>query len=297
MKINSIKNLLLLSSILFASCETVVDVNIELEKPLLVVNSVFNKDSVWRVDVNLTRNVLSDRIGSPVTNATVSIVDEQTNELLEVLTFSPINFGGTYRGKLKPEILKNYKVKVDVEGFTSAESIERIPESVSLTKVEVDEDALQSMEAPVPVKIYFTDPQAIINFYQLTVVEKRYQINYTTGDTIWYSNPVTMVFEDPALMDEEEYTNELLLSDRLFNGKDHSISFKIQPYFSDAQIISICFSSISESYYEYQTTSSLQRDVSGDPFAQPVQVFTNIQNGLGVFAAYNQDEWKIKKNP
>lgn len=297
MKINPIKNILLLSAILFASCETVVDVNIELEKPILVVNAVFNKDSVWRVDVSTTRNVLSDRRASPVNDATVSILDESTNELIEVLTLSNASLIGIYRGTLKPEVMKKYRVKVDVTGYTSAESIERIPESVPLTKVEVDENALQSMEAPVPVKIYFSDPEAVENFYQLTVVQKTYYINYTTGDTIWYSSSMTMLFEDPALTGDDEYTDKLLLTDRLFNGEDHSISFKLQSYSSNVENISICFNTISQSLYEYETTYKLQREVSGDPFAQPVQVFTNIQNGLGIFGAYNQDEWKLKKNP
>lgn len=298
MKINPIKIILLLGAILFASCETVVDVNIELEKPLLVVNSVFNKDSVWRVDVSMTRHVLSDHnIINPVNNATISILDEQTSEVLEVLTLSHASFGGIYRGKLKPDVMKIYKVKVDVAGYTSAESIERIPEVVPLTKVEVDENAWQSLEAPVPVKIYFSDPGAVENFYQLTAVQKTYNINYTTGDTIWYSQPISMNFEDPALTGEDEYTDKLLLTDRLFNGEDYSISFKLQPYSSNVENISICFNTISQSLYEYETTYKLQREVSGDPFAQPVQVFTNIQHGLGIFAAYNQDEWKLKKNP
>jgi len=173
MKINQITNILFLSSVILVGCETVMDVNIELEKPMLVVNSVFNKDSVWRVDVSLTRHVLSDYdVVNPVNNATVSILDEQTREVLEVLTLSNAGFWGIYRGKLRPEVMKNYRVKVDVAGYTSAESIERIPESVPLTKVEVDENALQNMEAPVPVKIYFSDPEAVANFYQLTVVQK-----------------------------------------------------------------------------------------------------------------------------
>jgi len=106
-----------------------------------------------------------------------------------------------------------------------------------------------------------------------------------------------MNFEDPALTGEDEYLDKLLLTDRLFDGKDHSISFKLDPYFANVENVSIYFTSISESYYDYKTTLSLQKEVSGDPFAQPVQVFTNIQHGLGIFAAYNQDEWKLKKNP
>lgn len=298
MKIDQIKNILFLSTVLLVGCETVMDVNIELEKPMLVVNSVFNKDSVWRVDVSLTRHVLSNYdVVKPVSNATVSILDEQTNEVLEVLTLSQISSGGVYRGKLKPEVMKNYKVNVDVNGYASAESAEHVPELVPLTQVDIDEDALQSTGVPVPVKIYFTDPVAVDNFYQLKAAYKTYHINYPTGDTIWYTYPLHMNFEDPALTENDEYVEELLLTDRLFNGKEHTISFNLDQSVGGEGTISICFNTISESYYDYETTLKLQRQVSGDPFSQPVQVFTNIKNGLGIFAGYNPDEWKIKKNP
>ena len=45
---------------------------------------------------------------------------------------------------------------------------------------------------------------------------------------------------------------------------------------------------VTEEYYQYIFTRDLQASVENNPFAQPVQVFDNIENGLGIFAGYSQ---------
>ena len=45
---------------------------------------------------------------------------------------------------------------------------------------------------------------------------------------------------------------------------------------------------VTEEYYQYNYTRKLQSFVRNNPFAQPVQVFDNIENGLGIFAGYSQ---------
>ncbi len=48
-----------------------------------------------------------------------------------------------------------------------------------------------------------------------------------------------------------------------------------------------------EEYYDYNYTRDLQISVESNPFAQPVQVFDNIEGGLGVFAGYSQVEKEV----
>lgn len=44
-------------------------------------------------------------------------------------------------------------------------------------------------------------------------------------------------------------------------------------------------------YYKYQTSAIAHLNNQGNPFAEPSLVFTNIQGGLGIFAAYNYRYW------
>ena len=48
--------------------------------------------------------------------------------------------------------------------------------------------------------------------------------------------------------------------------------------------IRIYLHNISKSYYYYRTSLELYQNTSGNPFAQPVQVYSNIENGFGIFA-------------
>ena len=48
-----------------------------------------------------------------------------------------------------------------------------------------------------------------------------------------------------------------------------------------------------EEYYQYNYTRDLQASTENNPFAQPVQVFDNIEGGLGIFAGYNQVEKEV----
>lgn len=50
---------------------------------------------------------------------------------------------------------------------------------------------------------------------------------------------------------------------------------------------------VTEEYYDYFYTRDLQASVENNPFAQPVQVFDNIEGGLGIFAGYSQIEKKV----
>ena len=49
-------------------------------------------------------------------------------------------------------------------------------------------------------------------------------------------------------------------------------------------------------YYLYNTAIDKIRKANGNPFAEPVLTYTNIRNGLGVMAGYNQSRIVVKVN-
>ena len=86
-----------------------------------------------------------------------------------------------------------------------------------------------------------------------------------------------------------------LFNDLLFNGQNKSLELEI-PYdnFSGIEVgyewsyktlsVRVYLHNISKSYYYYRTSLELYQSASGNPFAQPVQVYSNIESGFGVFA-------------
>lgn len=55
--------------------------------------------------------------------------------------------------------------------------------------------------------------------------------------------------------------------------------------------LSVVLRTVTEEYYQYIYTRDLQASVEDNPFAQPVQIYDNIDGGLGIFAGYSQTQY------
>jgi hypothetical protein len=56
---------------------------------------------------------------------------------------------------------------------------------------------------------------------------------------------------------------------------------------NSVQSFTLEVSQISKELYDYQNSLRAFNNTSNNPFAEPVPVYSNIKNGLGIFAAYN----------
>jgi len=58
--------------------------------------------------------------------------------------------------------------------------------------------------------------------------------------------------------------------------------------------VEIYVANTDKAYYYYNTAIDKIRKANGNPFAEPVLTYTNIKNGLGVIAGYNQSRIVVK---
>ena len=88
----------------------------------------------------------------------------------------------------------------------------------------------------------------------------------------------------------------IFLRDILFNSGEGNVSFKTSSsnieYFP---AIIVTLRTVSEDFYNYKITGSLHDNSSDNPFAQPVNVYKNIDNGFGIFAGYSESSFPIGK--
>jgi hypothetical protein len=143
------------------------------------------------------------------------------------------------------------------------------------------------------IEIEFTDPGGE-NYYSLEV---KYEdaissvpVCYTTDDPVYTignefafnssnENIVYTICENSYFSDitfektSKTFTLYLILVDGIF--------------FPDAKYI-FTLKHVSKEYYKYYSTVTLQQSTEGDPFAQPVSIFSNIEGGFGIFARYNE---------
>jgi hypothetical protein len=279
----------LLLIIIIVSCEVVVDVNIPLEAPKLTVNSFFTADSVWSADITLSRFILDDQPFEVVPDAEIIIY--HNNVAVDTLQN---HLSGRYIGKKKPETGKSYEIRVNHQRHGAVHAVSYapvpvIPDSIHANpKFEVESNETNTFT------LYFNDPPAE-NFYQIQLWQQSYYLRYPERDTVYIFHTSHFTINDPVV---SRYHGNVgaLFDDTLFNGRKKSIELKTNTArFHPTTGYIVYFRTVTKEFYEYMVRTSLQDVTSGDPLAQPVQVFSNIENGFGIFAGYNQAVYRYSK--
>jgi len=89
----------------------------------------------------------------------------------------------------------------------------------------------------------------------------------------------------------------LLFDEKMFDGREAIMDLLIKDsIMEDDHEGEVYFNlkSVTDNYYHYHTTAGLQAWNNGDSFAQPVQVFSNIPNGLGILMGSAMDIYQFK---
>lgn len=292
-----------------ASCESLTEVEIPREPDMLVIGSLFNPDSVLSVRVTKTFFVLEgvDRRDRNVSNAKVSLFEAGSFVRELNLATNKLNFETrVYTSEFIPSQGTEYSIEVSAPGFEPIEAYGTIP-----TKIKIDEVvlaptlvAIEDGDPAIRAEITFTDPKGE-NYYELLV-----NFVYESGNDLDSSffrqiSPMPLspdVSSEFDLLIDDPYILSLYYDDRLFDGSRHKLTFFIKGFnvnsYNDkfnkfALKIDIILRHISKEHYQYGITLRLQEEISDDPFAEPVQVFGNVNGGLGIFAGFNQDSIRI----
>ncbi len=281
------------------ACETVVDVDVPFEEKGLVVNSFISPDSLFSARITLNKFILDDALYTIVPDATVTI--SKDGSPIETLTFDG---KGAYRSSsLRPEVDVEYAIEVTHPKYGTATAETKIPVAVPMevTDFELTDNNQMLNDANVQFKVMVHDPAGEANFYQIEMLKEVSFEDPTTHQGFRSFNTVP-IFSDDEGIDVEKIVNVegFYFPDHLFDGKETIINVKGHNYngiltqgFTEK--FYIVLRTLSREYYNYKTTVLLQDYVADDPFAQPVKVFNNIENGFGIFAGYNQAVYVYEK--
>ena len=304
-----LKKLLFLSILLigFSACETVVTIDIPEHEPRLVVYGLISPDSTWQIQVTRSAGTLQKNQDlSAVTNATVVIKEE--NNIVATLTHSG---NGYYSDEnSRPIAGTSYSIEVSASGFENITASAHIPDEfihTSLIEGDWNEAEWGGLEFDGTISFNFNDPAGEENFYQLKVYKKsvEYQGNIVYYDRYFESSDQAIISE--ATVDIEDNGrwsgSTALFSDALFDGESYDL--KIIPRFdhsredegdSTADTLSYRFdlTQISEDYYRYKRAYRAYQDANDNPLAEPVQIYSNIEGGFGLFTGFNTSRSTIE---
>lgn len=278
--IGLILNILLISGLL--SCEKYIDFNEDSTTSKIVLNAMISPDTSFQVHLSRSLSVIDAGNLSSISNAIVAVYDD-SGILVETLIEDSM---GYYNGSQLPEENVNYRIVAEALNYADVNATCAIPMPTVISEwdtltINPFPNAAQN-ETELQVSFEFTDEEQINNFYMVTVS--------AVDTSSWggvYPNPVYIGTTDPKFGSEyaDKSSDKLLFNDLLFDGETttFTITFSDMSYMS---YLVLNLYSCSEEYYLYNKSYQTAIEAEGNPFTQPVQVYSNINNGHGIFGGF-----------
>lgn len=286
--------------LLVTSCTKEIPFSPTVEISRMVLNALLIPDSAFQVQLSSTKPITgtSDRI--PIATAVIKLYINGT--YIEDLSNSG---NGIYRSSINPSENKNYVLEVSEKNYPVINTDEKIPSPVALTAAtfryigNVYNPEYMYDRKSGEASISFIDPPKEKNYYEIV-------FNYSNDHQ--YFTPFELYFNDPVILNEgdvEYHPTSFFFSDQLFNGQEYTFTTKL-PYYQKDTVkgfpVFVSFRSISYNYYKYRKTWTrhLQNQNSGlnhfnDIFrGEPIDMYSNVNNGFGIFAGFSQDFKQLK---
>lgn len=263
-------------SLMFASCTKEYDINSLGFKRSLVVNALFNQNDSLVVNVSASIAVNENGVPSPITNANVELFEDGIQ--VAALSYHPPS--RNYFTNYKPKPGKKYRIVANAPNLGTATGESFIPSAVNGNNPYWrDSTGFDSAGFPSgTLYLNIIDNSAEKNYYRIS---------------LFYYDPLTAEWKVLGIESDDVLVNDrsaevksggVIISDQTFNGKSRNIAFTT-PFGFTGQTpkFMVKLESLTNEYYQY-FRSIQEYDISSGLFEEPTLVFTNIQNGLGIFA-------------
>ncbi len=299
----------------FQACETelsTIDIDID---PKLVINGLFavKKDTCFFY-VTESRPVfrpLNEWYGNEKFNQLKNaIVNIKVCNKSETLKFDTKSNAFLYMETLQTD--DYVEIEASHRGRL-AKSVTRMPASPTIVEwdtITFHKITNGTLKKYLRFNIKIKDSNLKRNYYRLII---RNGWNYRAEDPSYsgfWSTSTRFYSEDPVLsngvpnhMEEDDYEFVTFLknylgvfNDNFFDGKEYELSFYIDhpstwiynPNNKDEIHLCLKLQSISEDLYKYYNSVQRYAQLYYNEATEPVFVFTNVYNGLGIVGAYNE---------
>ena len=304
---------IIILTLIFSSCEKVVYFEVETQENKLVVNSFIQPDSAGLMTISLSTDPLAVGFDNVrVESATVNIFRNGT------LAGNFVHQGdGNYTidaATLNAQSGDIFSIEASAPGKETITAETEIPASVEIEEakiidtifVEVSYSSIDSLgnifviDTVVPhykLQITFTDHEGV-DFYSITINYKdAFSETYTCFTT---EDPIFILGEYGGGNNEGSTVtlcNEVYFNDITFEGTKKTMEVSLLEIPTDFVLdpkFEIKLKHVSSDFYKYRITANSQFGNQDNPFAEPVIVFSNIENGYGIFAGLNTSVAEIE---
>ena len=277
---------------LLNSCEKSVVLNIDDFSSDETVNCLLTPDSSFLLQLSWSEKAGYDSAFPPINNANVSIIDEGTSIRLNFIS------QGKYGLDQKPSETNTYRLKVETkEGsvLTASTSVPVKPNAEVIALPDNrEQDIIDETYNTSAYSITIKDHPDKKEFYWIAVQNNRYFYNDFQQEEIIYTdlkNSDDFNRNKSTYYPDMDYYHSfyIRIDDELWQGE--TIRFKIRFDGGFSQKDRICVISADANLDHYMKSALIQYDQKnlGDApiFFIPVNVYSNIENGKGIFGSYS----------
>lgn len=254
--------ILFLTSIIFTSCEKIIDVNLREAAPVLVVEgNITDINELQNIYLSKTVPFGEDNTPNRVSGAIVT-VKEDNNTVYAFTELTSGHYTSTFIGKVG----STYELNIELDGETYT-SKSTMPKKVNLDSVSITQVDFFNEKRKL-VKLHFQDPESFRNAYR-------------------YILSINNIKLKEFFVDDDRFNNGQYIDRTIYSD---------EPEIVTGDSIRIDFQTIDLINYRYLFTLS-QISGGGGPPVAPSNPDSNISNGAqGYFSAHTSQRRTFKVN-
>ncbi|GEM_PF-2503198 len=300
----------------FSSCNRKIDFDFPDVEPAIVINSIITPESPISVNISAVMPIAEDSytvVYDTVAIGTIyslhvpkpkyciedaSVLIYEDGVLLCSLEYTE---DGYYISDKYPKVGSTYTLIVNAPGYKECKATTTLYNMPVLSNMSFRDTVSVDQEGYPLSKLSFTitDNDPNCNFYEMScrAVSDKYNVEY---DWVYFNKSRNT---DKVLTQSESLPfndRVLLFTDKYFSNSSYNLDviYSYMTYVAMAKYdLEITVKAISESYYEYRRSRIMQdyqeeglfeNLANGETLSSiPVDIYSNIENGYGIFASYS----------
>jgi hypothetical protein len=269
-------------SIMVTACEKDVE-NIkapDFHQKLVITGFISPSDTVSSILVSSNYNIYDELDTVEMLGTLSATISNGNNEI----NLTPVEGGFIFRPEDMPvEEGKTYTLKVRSDKGLSAEASCTVPYARNLsleadTTREPKIDTYLGNYYQIRSEIYLTDSPGEKNYFRFICKERDYDSSYFYNPSILRILGTKFeLFTDQEKDGERIFVNSVTVDD---------------PVNSDSTFLTFYLLNTDRDYYKYHKT--LYEYISGNFFGEISRVYSNVNDGLGIFASYTVDSLVLR---
>lgn len=317
-RLSSLLALVLLSTMACQNLVTEIDPSKlpQIARKLVVNGYLSPQDTVLAISVSSSQTVLGDVVGDSVNivaDATVLLASEGKTVTLAYDSRQRAYLADARQ--LPVQVGKTYTVQVNAPGFETVTSSCTVPKAVPVSELKLDstrniDNSGLELAWTYAVRAVWQDPAGETNYYRIVGYgECISRIPRTPTAHLDSTTPRVLTRGIIGFGRLEQFVSDrnqdgqLLASargevpsyfDYSYYDSTTQMTYSGSHFYSKPLTLAISVLQTDEIYYTYHRARQQQRQSQGNPFAEPILMPSNIQGGLGCFAAYHRSTMVIR---